>query len=532
MDSKRSSRKILEAKGQSKRRVANMPEGRKKTTGRVQKPALDVPIRLPYELTPAQVRYAQGLAAIGTPSCPQYPNAELLERMRQKPAPPAHTAAPDLIPSRTPSSSGNDLKLPVPLYLSTPSQPGMRANWEAEALEVIRKRGFSLDNLWSANTWNMKSSREARLKLLKDDGYDITPLTIKGVTSAQITQAILGHIESRKQQIQAVTLPKQGMEKAVQDHGGVQQSTQLVDELHGRSKNRLQARRFKSSVPAKRKDCHEDEEMDQDAGTPTDGGSTPLPCSDGPALKKLCTLSPAERRKKIEIKPIKRNIFYASRIAQKSFTTVADPSPSDRSVPQSQMTPRSPIPASRIVFSPYDRSPRPLNLADVNIGSRGLRHMVDEMKYLSDTEDGHGVHYLLEPETSDSGKGYDENPSVMKSDVIDAAAEYSLQDKRYRHRISMAEGLQGGIVLQGDARALQGLLKHLRTGNLIHPKEWFFDGTDMVRRDIFPMIPFSLADGTKTVLAKVESMLERGQDEGGLVVRVGQIWDGRKLRWG
>lgn len=51
---------------------------------------------------------------------------------------------------------------------------------------------------WQVGTWRQKTSREVRLKLLKDDGYDITLLQGKGVSSDRITHVLLGRIESHK----------------------------------------------------------------------------------------------------------------------------------------------------------------------------------------------------------------------------------------------------------------------------------------------------------------------------------------------
>ncbi|KAH7561725.1 hypothetical protein BM1_02829 [Bipolaris maydis] len=72
------------------------------------------------------------------------------------------------------------------------------SDWEAQAKKIIEREGHSLDRDWSRISWKQKASNIVRLKLLKDDGYDITPLTKKGVTADKIIDALLAHIQTRK----------------------------------------------------------------------------------------------------------------------------------------------------------------------------------------------------------------------------------------------------------------------------------------------------------------------------------------------
>jgi hypothetical protein len=75
--------------------------------------------------------------------------------------------------------------------------------WENAAFLSIRKKKLSLDREWNEITWFNKSSRNERLKLLKDDGVDITSLQAPNISSEVITRAVLAQIDRRKQQSSA-----------------------------------------------------------------------------------------------------------------------------------------------------------------------------------------------------------------------------------------------------------------------------------------------------------------------------------------
>jgi hypothetical protein len=71
-------------------------------------------------------------------------------------------------------------------------------DWEARAKQGIEKKGLRLDREWNDKTWTNKSNCNERLKLLKDNGFDITPLQGPDTDSDAITQALLTHVAARK----------------------------------------------------------------------------------------------------------------------------------------------------------------------------------------------------------------------------------------------------------------------------------------------------------------------------------------------
>ncbi|OAL03768.1 hypothetical protein IQ06DRAFT_366439 [Phaeosphaeriaceae sp. SRC1lsM3a] len=83
---------------------------------------------------------------------------------------------------------------------ATSSKPRQDINWEVRAAQGIKTKELSLDRQWNELTWKNKSSCYERLKLLKDDGVDITPLQGPKLNSETITRAVLAQVEARKQQ--------------------------------------------------------------------------------------------------------------------------------------------------------------------------------------------------------------------------------------------------------------------------------------------------------------------------------------------
>ncbi|CAO2655062.1 Nn.00g117950.m01.CDS01 [Neocucurbitaria sp. VM-36] len=528
MDNQQSLRMKLQPKPQIRRHLIKKVQPTKKTA-LTEEPVSHEAARIPRELSSSQLDYAQGLANIGF-TCHQRPDVKLLERMRKKQVSSMDSGISSS-PLRTPTTSDKNAEPSIPPLIPTPQQPRDGTGWERQALQAIKRHSLSLDKVWTTSTWNMKSSMPARLKLLKNDGYDITPLLVKGITSDQVTKAVLDHIEIRKQG--TATSPDMQHGTAIQkvySHSGAQQSTK-GDGIQGHHLKVLQY-----LIPQKRKHSHEDEEpYHDDQDTLMGKDPTTTLCTYGPTPTRLCISTLEVRERIIErnafdlfMKRIAREIFRSSQVARKAFPHLPVPLSSTASTPQLQMTPRPPVPISKIVFAALDPSPRPREPPDVYIGARGFGHMLDEIKYLFSTEDSHGTRYLLDPEESEDREGYGKDTDLMEYKVIDAAGDYNLIDEQYRHRIVMAGDVQGRVILQGDARTLQGLLTRFRTAELIHPNIWRFDGMDMVREDNVPM---SLPEKTKTVLKKIVSILETGKDSGGVVVLVEQIYDGKKLRY-
>ncbi|KAF1846409.1 uncharacterized protein K460DRAFT_406617 [Cucurbitaria berberidis CBS 394.84] len=502
---------------------------------------MKVTSHLPRELTAEQVEEAQYLANIVPQS--QRPPITAQEEMSKRQSPSANTAFVSSLLTVPPIPEAHMILPSVPVVSQSPNI----SDWEIQALKGIRRNKLSLDKVWTMKTWNMKSNISQRLKLLDDDGYDIKPLLIKGTTSAQVTQAVLDHIEDRKQQIAVVTAsdPKQDVEndatQLVKNHEHFHHARHLEDgSLETVESEPLPERRphvTEPMTPQKRKHQHDYDEQTRDdpEGTGTDKTSIPPPCTCGPARKRPRMSTPAESEKAIQKEAwnlfknkVARDIFQSSRAACKEAVpnrlSIVDPV----SAPLPAFLPKPPVPSSRIIFTSTDPSSNTRTPSDVRIGSRGLAFMMDEVKFLSHTQDEQGRLYICDPEAAEDREGDQNTVRLMEYKPTNSTGDYSPIDGEYRGRIRVSEDLYGQVIMHGDAFALQGLIKQLRNNDLNHISKWRFDGKEVVRED---SMSWSLSSDTQDVLAKIEKILEAGQDRGGVVVRVEQVYNGKKLRY-
>ena len=90
--------------------------------------------------------------------------------------------------------------------MTLPQQGNEVDDWEARAMKGIQKKKLSLDLSWGEKTWINKSNCLERLKLLKDDGVDISRLHRqdgKQPDSVAITKAVIAQVNARKQGAEA-----------------------------------------------------------------------------------------------------------------------------------------------------------------------------------------------------------------------------------------------------------------------------------------------------------------------------------------
>ncbi|KAH3946934.1 hypothetical protein HBH53_122510 [Parastagonospora nodorum] len=85
--------------------------------------------------------------------------------------------------------------------MTLPSHENEADDWETRAMKGIRKKNLSLSLNWGEKTWINKSNCLERLKLLRDDGVDISPLHRqdgKQPDSVAITKAVIAQVNVRK----------------------------------------------------------------------------------------------------------------------------------------------------------------------------------------------------------------------------------------------------------------------------------------------------------------------------------------------
>ncbi|EMD95820.1 hypothetical protein COCC4DRAFT_67646 [Bipolaris maydis ATCC 48331] len=353
-------------------------------------------------------------------------------------------------------------------------------DWEAQAKKIIEREGHSLDRDWSRISWKQKASNIVRLKLLKDDGYDITPLTKKerGASRTLIhesstcrpdTNAFLPQISN------TIYCPNN---KTPTPHFTQQQT-------HPNTPHTL--------LPQKRK-------------------HTPSHPSHPRNTKKRRLHSPHHTTRTIQTSALHalkrqlcRTLFASSRKSRSRFHASTSPATGGPQVPILRLTPRAAPSASRVVFTPQAPGRRPSG-ADAYITSAAFELLGREMAWLAASAD--------------------EEPCL----VCDSDAQGEEQVE-YGFRL-LVQSWGGEAVLEGEPRVLVSLLRYLRDGELMHLGRWAVgdvgeDGEGV--RDVEMKVvwnerfPFHLSPATSEVLGRVAAVLEEGVDEGGGEVRVGVV---------
>ncbi|KAF1832994.1 hypothetical protein BDW02DRAFT_624621 [Decorospora gaudefroyi] len=550
-----------------------------KTTksGRIEKPAPKARLSSSRELTPAQWQQAQALANITTNY--QRPCEELVKKMRAKAARRGHpTTTTSVLPPSQPTSLAALSSAPPPTQTSssvpfTPSQavsiapvPPPARSWEEIAKDGITAKRLSLNRPWDRKTWKMKSNNNQRLKLLKDDGYDIGHLQIKGTSADQIVDAIFSHLRARSQRtatpihsacmnvaplpaaISATLKDKVATSVNGANEKSLLQSAQkpvfplaergiLKEELFVTSQLAGYKRKH-SHADDDQPDWHEAKPQKKLHATYNEAKARRVvepPCTCCMWEKLVRIWTPEAVSKAIEVQAFDlvkrraaRDIFSSSRAARKVPQARPTPMEDPLHVSEPFFAPKPPSKPSRIVFEPPSPPAHEPTGSDVYMSAGGVCLMINEMKKLAYGQDEAGNFLILDSEEVEDLEG-------------DKLMEHAgPEEDTYRYCISISSTAEHPMVVQGDTRALIGLLKHLRENELTHITEWYWDAEKMdVRRDAWGWgagedkavrhngVPYYLSDATMDALEKMEKVLEAGQDEGGVEVSIGHM-DSRK----
>lgn len=177
----------------------------------IQKSSISASVSGTRELTAEELERAIRLANIVVERAQVAPGSQqkdfdLAQKMRAKAAEQQNTNKPTIAEATAIQQHDDEYTIPDTPQLNQPMPQQKQAlqprrkkddDWEARASKSIAEKSLSLDRQWQEKSWNNKSNVNERLKLLKDDGYDITPLHAHGVSSRQVTEAMLVHIKVR-----------------------------------------------------------------------------------------------------------------------------------------------------------------------------------------------------------------------------------------------------------------------------------------------------------------------------------------------
>ncbi|RAR14054.1 hypothetical protein DDE83_002623 [Stemphylium lycopersici] len=522
------SRKLLPLMKPQGRVRANRQPLRLVHSGRIKKVSPLTTSKSSRCLSPGESQLAEALANIKDNY--QRPDKDLIEAMRNKrrfPTPavdqeepsaeslqPSSTAAePDSSAVAEPTSIVKSSQ-PKTIIALPPEPPKQIEDWEDRAKKIIDQENLSLDRGWSKFTWKQKASNVVRLKLLKDDGYDIIPLQVKGTSADQIIDALLAHVDARTQ-----TAPIQNLSTALDTNahsepmkyleedgvtdtedeerfplasdktmniGTFPHRSDVTNDRNIRPGPRVSPEdKLYPTVPVigeKRKHDHHDDDqpewherltqphlhtMYNEIRPQRDSLSADEPkgvsCTCGTSSpKRLCLVTPGKinatitgQAHELMNKRISRKIFRSSRAASKVFRAclLADES---SSALKAIFTPEKPPKSARIVFTLASTPATQPSSGDIYMGSVGSDLIVEEAKSLSSYLDEDGRYYIYDPE---SGEDMDGNLLMERSGLVYGA---------FRHDIRLTSGKNQAAIIEGNPRALISLVEHLRKEDLHH----------------------------------------------------------------
>ncbi|CAN9223769.1 unnamed protein product [Alternaria alternata] len=562
-------------------------------SGRSNKRMENSRVRQPQELTPEQLSQAQALANINLMNY-QQPDDDLIENMREKHTFLSSQAAQHSAPSTSPKSStllssqidesAGDLSIaqpgpsnirPIIPQSSQSLQPLPDCEeWEHLARQDIIRKGLSLDKVWDRKTWRQKASNFQRLKLLKDDGYDIAPLLgTKGkkITADTIITALIDHIKTRKMDkvdlesdvvAQATPLSsatgEEASEPAQGDSRGNHATSTIANREHGISEERfkiaveaLLSRVVPQEVPGvermkmerwlwvtaplistKRKHSHDDDYQPEWSelspqkalhNSYNEAKANEAKAKD--LIERPCTCCNHDKLMRVMTREEVREAFEEQAfdiVKRRICRDIFRDSRAARRLRRFQASASSnqyfaPSEPSRIVLqSPAFPANSPSDL-DICISANAMHLIMKELKYLTYFCNEDSSMYFKDPEEVEDGES--ERPML--------AGETGEEHFRYHIHLYTTPKLQ--MIVEGETMALIGLVKHLRKSELRHCRNWQYDVNQMEVIAV-ESVPWYLSDATRSVLKDLERLLEAGQTPGSVEVRLGPLSNPEKVR--
>jgi hypothetical protein len=388
----------------------------------------------------------------------QRKDLELLERMREK-----------YLWTNTSSATSDPIK-PKPQKKTLQARKN-DADWEARAVQGIKKKALSLDRQWNEKTWSNKSSCHERLKLLKDDGVDITLLQGTEISSETITRAILAQVSTREQRT-----AQYEPQPTVNDRTDTPDRVEEVTDASPRSPDPTIAHHVYHPLPAS--------PLKRKRNSTCDTELPELPYSrqyiddDEPAHKKQCT---TDLRQGAETMVTEENISRWSQLRIHVLCTIFEPA---KAYPVPKDGP------SRISIAFPSQSAKVDVPGRFELNSKGYDNIMKELR-------------VLGGRFEDNGKFKIESP-------------YSWSGQ---HAIIITADVPRRMIIEGDTGTLICFLERLTTpgeGLAFMAKKCFDeDGVRLEENELF-----ELSNATQKQLVKIKEELEARIKEGSVLVEV------------
>ncbi|KAI4669214.1 uncharacterized protein J4E79_001257 [Alternaria viburni] len=533
----------------------------------------------PKDLTIDQLCRAQALA---NGSNYQHPDEDIIERMRARndvPSTQEANSPEHLVPPLplTPISLHSDVlarSLPVPATDPPKAAPVISQThpcaklspedhiWEEKACKGIAHKGLSLDKVWDKKTWKQKANNIERLKLLKDDGYDIKSLQAPKTSADAIIEALLAHVKVRKeknldlaastvlQSTPSEEVPEVRKEdsydptpandddtahaepKEIADHvpsdaapQGVPDFAQDGPESHDEPGSHDEPK-LHSYIPPpvlaglKRKHTHEDEnqpdwhqdnpqkELHEAYNTANSKTLVDLPCTCGIAkIARVLTREDlanafAKQAAFIYSRKIGRDIFRYAREKRRMFQD-----PKSKESFNNCMASWRP---SRIIFQSPPSVARQSCKPHVYISAQGIKLMMWELSHIAYDPHEDGSWCIADPDEIEDRKG----DGLME-------ACNPVKDE-FRYKIRIFETPTFPMIIEGETMALVGLLRRLRKSGISYYHKGQYDPQRM------EVVSYDnenrqLSDATETALEDAEQILEAEHALGGVEVHIGWL---------
>lgn len=522
----------------------------------------------PKDLTIDQLYLAQALA---NGSNYQHSNEDLIERMRVRndisDTQAANSPAPHMppLPSTPIRSHTDDLAGSLPLPATDPSKtapvipqshPCAKLSsedqeWEQKASKGIAHKVLSLDKVWDKKTWKQKANNIERLKLLKDDGYDIRSLRAPKTSANAIIEALLAHVKVRKgnslglaaSSLLRSTLSGEASESTKEDSSGHFDAPTLANDVMKLNREpetnaghvslgvtpqgvpgfaHDEPESYSYIPPAvaglKRKHTHEDEnqpdwhqdnpqkKLHEAYNTANSNTFVDTPCTCRNAkmarvmTKEKVANAFAQQAPFIYSRRICRDIFQYAREVRKIFQ--------DPKSEESSHTCMASWKPSQIIFHSPPSASRQSCEPHVYISAKGIKLIMWELSHIAYDLYEDGSWCITDPDETEDREG----------DILMETYNPVKQDFRYEIRIFDTPAFP--MIIEGETMALVGLLRRLRKSGISYYHREQYDPQRM------EMVAHSngtrqLSDATESALEEAEKMLEAGQALGGVEVQIG-----------
>ncbi|KAI4650755.1 hypothetical protein J4E93_003112 [Alternaria ventricosa] len=514
----------------------------------------------PKDLTSDQLCRAQALA---NGSNYQHPSEDLIKRMRERnavsitqaescladPVPPSASTSTrsrtDDLAGSPPAPAIDPLEKAPVIPQSHPCAKLSSENrmWEEKASKGIAHKGLSLDKVWDKKTWKQKANNIERLKLLKDDGYDIISLQAPKTSADAIIEALLAHVKVRKGNnlvlAASTVLPSTPSEELSEPSKEDSYEPTLAND-NGTSNAEPEAAadpvpsgaipqgvpEFEHDEPEshshipppvaglKRKHTHEDEKQPDwhqdnpqkelheayNRAKPNILVDSPCTCRNAKIARVLTREQVAnafaQQALFIYSRKIRRDIFQYSREVRRLFQG-----------PKSERSPHTGIGSwrsSQIIFQPPPSSAHQSHDPHVYISAMGMKLIMWELSHIAHDLHKDGNWCIADPDEIEDREG----DGLMEA--------YNSVQEEFRSKIRIFDTPTFPMIIEGEIMALVGLLRRLRKSGISYYHKAHYDPQ---RQEVVPYDNETkqLSEATESALEEAEKILEAGQALSGVV---------------